>query len=236
MSDNPTVEYDGTELDAQDLLDAAKVVERDPDGHGAAHRGDVIVMDDGVGDPDVWVGKLDVGALGLYEVDKVVADAQEALEPMLEDLYFEDISPPRLATDTEVRGDTLYVEPANATCTWNQWEIEAIQDHENWRIVSWDEGEHGTRIGLERTGAPEVLPVAPFSTTDTNRLREQTKTGDDDRFACVVTDRRGYLVPLSEEAAEADDFTKYGLWELSEDNRGDEYEQVVAQLGDQLRY
>lgn len=75
-----TVELNGVELDAQDLLDAARVVERDGPGHGAAHRGDVIVMDDGCNDQDARVGKLDYGKVGgLYDVNYLIEEAEHAL-------------------------------------------------------------------------------------------------------------------------------------------------------------
>ena len=83
MSDEePTVDVRGldTEVNANDLLEAAQVVSDQPNGEGAAQSGDVVVVDDSCSDPDCRVVLIGEGVSHLTDTEALTDMAEDAID------------------------------------------------------------------------------------------------------------------------------------------------------------
>jgi hypothetical protein len=83
MSDEePTVDVRGldTEVNANDLLEAAQAVAEQPDGEGATQSGDVIVFDDECDDSDCYVIYVGDGWSSLTTPRKLMSNAEDAID------------------------------------------------------------------------------------------------------------------------------------------------------------
>jgi len=83
MSDEePTVDVRGldTEVNANDLLEAAQAVADQPNGEGAAQSGNVVVTDDGYNDDDCRVILLGDGESYTKNTETLISDAEDAID------------------------------------------------------------------------------------------------------------------------------------------------------------
>jgi len=83
MSDEePTVDVRGldTEVNANDLLEAAQAVADEPNGEGSAQSGDVIVADDGYVDVDCNVILVGESESRLTDTEALISKAEDAID------------------------------------------------------------------------------------------------------------------------------------------------------------
>ena len=80
--EEPTVDVRGldTEVNANDLLEAAQAVADQPNGEGAAQSGNVVVTDDGYVDDDCRVILLGDGESYTTNTETLISDAEDAID------------------------------------------------------------------------------------------------------------------------------------------------------------
>ena len=80
--EEPTVDVRGldTEVNANDLLEAAQAVADQPNGEGVAQSGDIIVFDDECDDSDCYVISVGSGWSSLTTPRKLMSNAEDAID------------------------------------------------------------------------------------------------------------------------------------------------------------